>query len=592
MKHHPAWIVAAALMIGGVAGFSNSARAEEPPASEVLPAELAQWNEGLRQAGASPAEVSNFKELLRLQSPLGLNAMRERVQMPQFFVKYLRGVRQQEGQQRIPKAIFQDSTPIRSCESLLNVAIPNTKVDSTTIDPLDGSCRVTASVTHQPAADRVRVFVALPQNSWNGRFRGTGGGGFWGGTEMSLRDPVSKGYVTAATDTGHQGGSGSFALNANGRLNWQDIRNNAYLGIHDMTLVGKALTLAFYGKAPRYSYFVGTSTAGRQGLMEAQRFPEDYDGIISGCPAVSWPRMIPAAFWPQEIMHKAGNYLPKAKLERVTAAAISACDGLDGVVDGVIGDPSRCTYDPKALVGTRIEESTFTEVDANLVRKIWEGPRTHDGKFLWYGLARGADLSAIAGTGGVPPIGKPIDVALEYLQYFLVQDPRWDWTSITSGEYELLFNQSVEEFGAVIGSDDPDLTLFRDHGGKLILYHGLADQLIPAQGTVDYYRQVQQKMGGAQATMQFARLFLVPGVDHGFIGAGPSPTGLMDAIVSWVEDGKASERVIAELPDDNGEIIRTRPLFPYPQIAVYKGTGSTDEAANFISHTPTQTGKP
>jgi hypothetical protein len=203
-------------------------------------------------------------------------------------------------------------------------------------------------------------------------------------------------------------------------------------------------------------------------------------------------------------------------------------------------------------------------------------------------LARGADLSAIAGTGVTPLTGKPIDVALEYLQFFLVKDPRWDWTSLASGEFELLFNQSIEEFGAVIGTDDPDLTHFRDCGGKLILYHGLVDQLIPVQGTVDYYQQVEQKMGGARQTKQFARLFLVPGVDHGFIGAGPSPTGLMDALVSWVEDGAAPERIIAELPDDNGRIIRTRPLFPYPQVAVYKGTGSTDEAANFISRTPTR----
>jgi len=586
MRHHRHWIIAATLVIVGAAAFYNSAGAGEPPPIGVLPADSAQWNQGLRAAGASPAEISNFEDLMRLQTPAGLDAMRERVRTPQFFAKYLRAVRQQEGIQKTPKAIFQDNTPARSCESLQNVSISNTTIESTAIDVLDGSCRVTASVTHPPAADRVRVFVALPRTSWNGRFRGTGGGGFWGGTEMSLRSPVSKGFVTAATDTGHPGGSGSFALNANGRLNWQDIRNNAYLGIHDMTLVGKALTLAFYGKAPRYSYFVGTSTAGRQGLMEAQRFPDDYDGIISGTPAVSWPRMIPAAFWPQEVMHRTHNFLPKWKLERATAAAVNACDGLDGVVDGVIDDPRRCTYDPKALVGARIEESTFTEADADVVRKIWEGPRGHDGQFLWYGLARGSDLSTIAGTGGTPLIGKPIDVALEYLHYFLVQDPHWDWTSLANGEYELLFNQSIEEFGAVLGSDDPDLTHFRDRGGKLILYHGLADQLIPAQGTVDYYRQVQQKMGGARQTMQFARLFLVPGVDHGFIGAGPSPTGLMDALVGWVEDGEAPEHLVAELPDDNGRIIRTRPLFPYPQIAVYKGTGSTDDASNFISRSP------
>jgi hypothetical protein len=588
MKHHPTWIIAAALVLVAAAPFYNSAAADEPPPAGLLPAESAQWSEELRQAGASPAEISQFQELLRLQTPVGLNAMREGVQNPQFFAKYLRKVRQQEGREEIPKAIFQDNAPVRTCESLLNASIPNTKIDSATVDALDGSCRVTASVTHPPAADRVRVWVALPQNSWNGRFRGTGGGGFWGGTEMSLRGPVSKGYVTAATDTGHQGGSGSFALNANGRLNWQDIRNNAYLGIHDMTLVGKALALAFYGKAPRYSYFVGSSTAGRQGLMEAQRFPDDYDGILSGCPAVGWPSMIPAMFWPQEVMLRARNFVPKSKLERATTAAVSACDRLDGVVDGVIDDPGRCTYDPKALVGSQVEGSTFTEADANVLRKIWEGPRGHDGRFLWHGLARGADLSAIAGTGGTPLTGKPIDVALDYVQYFLVQQTHWDWTSLTSGEFELLFNQSVEEFGAVIGSDDPDLANFRDRGGKLMLYHGLVDQLIPVQGIVDYYQQVQQKMGGAQRTMQFARLFLVPGVDHGFIGAGPSPTGLMDALIRWVEDDIAPERLIAELLDDNDKIVRSRPIFPYPQIAVYKGTGSTDEAANFISRTPTR----
>ena len=587
MKLHPFRVVATTLVIAWAAALYNSARAEESPPTGPSRAELAQWNEELRQAGASPAEIRQFEDLLRLQSPAGLKAVKEQVRTPRYFAKYLRAVRQQEGRQEIPKAIFKDNAPIRSCESLLNVSIPNTKIDATMVDSLDGSCRVTASVTHPPAADRVRVFVALPQDSWNGRFQGTGGGGFWGGTEMSLRSPISKGYATAATDTGHQGGSGSFALNANGRLNWQEIRNNAYLGIHDMTLVGKALTLAFYGNAPRYSYFVGTSTAGRQGLMEAQRYPDDYDGILSGCPAVSWPRMIPAAFWPQEVMHRTENVVSKSKLERATAAAVGACDGLDGVVDGVIDDPGRCTYDPKALVGTRIEESMFTEADANVVRKIWEGPRGHDGRFLWYGLARGADLSAVAGTGDTPLTGKPIDVALEYLQYYLVQDPRWDWTSLANGEFELLFNQSVEEFGAVIGSDDPDLTRFRDRGGKLILYHGLADQLIPYEGVVDYYEQVQLKMGGEQQTLQFARLFLVPGVDHGFIGAGPSPTGLMDALISWVEDGEAPERVMAELPDGNGRIIRTRPLFPYPKIAVYKGTGSTDEAVNFISRTPT-----
>lgn len=588
MSHHPTWIVTAILMTVEAVPLCNPASAGETPAREATQPEKSQWKEELSKAGATAVEIAQFGELLRLQTPVGLDALREQARSPQFLAKYLRAVRAQEGRQETPKAIFQENVPVVPCEGLLSAHISNTTIDSTVIDSLDGSCRVTATVTHPPAADRVMVFVALPQKSWNGRFRGTGGGGFWGGTEMSLRGPVSKGYVTAATDTGHQGGSGSFALNANGRLNWQGIRDNAYLGIHDMTLVGKALAVAFYGKAPRYSYFFGSSTAGRQALMEAQRYPDDYDGIASGCPAVSWPRMMPGFFWPQEVMLRAQDFLPKAKLDLVTKAAVSACDGLDGVVDGVIADPSRCTFDPKELVGTSVEEGTFTEADADVVRKIWEGPRGHDGRFLWYGLARGADLSALASTGGTPLTGKPIDVALDYLQYYLVQDAHWDWTSLASGDFELLFDQSAEEFGPVLGSDNPDLAHFRDHGGKLILYHGLADQLIPVQGTVDYYQQVQKAMGGAQRTMQFARLFIVPGVNHGFIGAGPTPMGLMDALVHWVEDGKGPERLIAELPDDNGKIIRTRPLFPYPQIAVYKGVGSTDEAANFVSRVPTR----
>lgn len=485
-----------------------------------------------------------------------------------------------------PKPLFPDPAPVCSCESLVKVSLPNVTIDSAGIDPADGSCRVTASVTHPPAGDRVRVFIGLPLRGWNGRFRGNGGGGFSGGSANSLRGPVAQGFAAGATDTGHEGGSGSFALDANGRLNWQSIQDNAYLGIHEMTVVGKALAQAFYGKAPRYSYFVGGSTGGRQGMMEAQRFPEDYDGILSACPAINWHRFVPADLWPQVVMLDARNPMPKAKLEAATAAAVAACDALDGVRDGVLDDPNQCTYDPKALVGTKVGEDTFTEADAEVVRRIWEGPRDPDGKFLWHGLARGTDLSALGATGGTPPVGKPFSVALEWFVYFLKQDPQWDWTTLTPAEFARLWRQSVEEFGSVIGTDDPDLSRFRDRGGKLILYHGLADQLIPADGTIDYYRRVQRQMGGAEGTAQFARLFLVPGVDHGFRGAGPGPTGLTEAILRWVEDGQAPERLIAELKDSSGKVIRTRPLFPYPRVAKYRGTGSTDDAANFESRLP------
>ncbi|MBC8003690.1 MAG: tannase/feruloyl esterase family alpha/beta hydrolase, partial [Opitutaceae bacterium] len=330
-----------------------------------------------------------------------------------------------------PKPLFPGIMPVCPCEDLAKLALPNTTIDSASIDSSNGWCRITATVTHPPSGDRVKMFIGLPVTNWNGRFQGNGGGGFSGGSAGSLRGPVARGFVAGATDTGHEGGSGSFALDANGRLNWQAIQDNAYLGIHDMTVTGKALTQAFYGKAPRYSYFVGGSTGGRQGLMEAQRFPDDYDGILSACPAINWHRFLPADLWPQVVMVAARNFVPKAKLDAATAAAVAACDASDGVKDGVIDDPSRCAFDPKALVGTKVGDATFTEADADVIRKIWEGPRGPDGTFLWHGLARGTDLSALAGTGGSPLTGKPFIIPLEWFQYFLLQNPKWDWTTLT-----------------------------------------------------------------------------------------------------------------------------------------------------------------
>jgi len=485
-----------------------------------------------------------------------------------------------------PKPLFPGIAPVCPCESLTKVSIPNTTIDSAKLDPSNGWCRITAIVTHPPSNDRVTVFIGLPVTNWNGRFQGNGGGGFSGGSASSLRGPVLRGYAAGATDTGHEGGSGSFALDSNGRLNWQLIQDNAYLGIHEMTVVGKALTQAFYNKPARYCYFVGGSTGGRQGLMEAQRYPNDYDGIVSSCPAINFHRFVPMSLWPQVVMVATTNFVPKAKLDFATAAAVKACDASDGVTDGVIGDPLRCAYDPRELVGAKVGDAIFTEADADVIRKIWQGPRAQDGSFMWHGLERGADMSAFAGTGGSPLTGKPFSIGLDYFKYFLAQEPAWDWTTVTPARFELLWRQSVEEFGAVFGTDDPELTRFRDRGGKVLICHGLADQLIPAAGTIDYYKRVQQQMGGTGNTSQFARLFLAPGVDHGFRGAGPTPVGQMEAIVRWVEEGRAPDKLLAERRDSSGKVIQTRPLFPFPQIAKYKGAGSTDDARNFVSQTP------
>jgi len=469
----------------------------------------------------------------------------------------------------LPKPLFSNNAPVCSWESLTNFTLPNTTIDAVATNA-DGSCRVTATVTHPPTGDRVRVFIALPMKDWNGRFEGTGGAGFTGGSPLNLGRPVRQGFAAGATDTGHAGMSGSFGLDTNGRLNWQAIEDNAYLGIHDMTVVGKALAKAFYGKAPRYSYFTGFSTGGRQGLMEAQRYPEDYDGIVSGCPAINWHKFVLASLWPQVVMASSSNRVSTAKLRAATAAAIAACDSMDGVTDGLIEDPSRCTYDPKAMVGTQVGDTTFTDADADVVRKIWEGPRAEDGTFLWYGLSRGADLTVLGGS-------RPFPIPMDWVRNFLVQDPQWDVSNLTPAEFERLFRQSVEEYGAVFGTDNPDLARFRDHGGKIIILHGQADQLIMTEGTIDYYKRVLQQMGGREKVLPFARLFLIPGAGHGNGGV----TGLDEAIVTWVEEGVAPDKLINKGP--NG---RTRPLFPYPELAKYKGSGRTDEADNFVGTLP------
>lgn len=477
--------------------------------------------------------------------------------------------------------------PVRACESLASVALPNGAIESAAVEPATATrpafCRVAATLTHPPAGDRIRVFIGLPITGWNGRFQGVGGGGFSGGNPNGVLAPVAEGYAAGATDTGHEGGSGSFALDANGRLNWLLIRDNAYLGIHEMTLAGKALVEAFYGAAPRYSYFNGCSTGGRQGLMEAQRYPADYDGILSGAPAINWTKLHVEQMWGQLAMLQAGDFLPQCKFAAAQAAAVAACDADDGVKDGVIDDPRSCAFDPSQLVGASSGGcGAFTEADADVIRKIWQGPRRQDGSFLWYGLQRGGDFSALSGTGGAPPAGRPNSITLDWWRYFLTQNPQWDWTTLTPASYERFFDQSTEEFGAVIATDNPDLSVFRDRGGKIVLWHGWADDMIPTGGSIDYYQRVQRQMGGAEKTAEFARLFLAPGVGHCSGGPGPQPAGQFDAVVRWVEEGKAPEVLNAVRRDRAGSVVRSRPLCQFPLVAKHKGTGSTDDAANFV----------
>jgi hypothetical protein len=486
--------------------------------------------------------------------------------------------------QAVPAANASSRTPVRACESLTTVSLTNVTINSAMLDPGNAttprSCRVNATSTHPPLGDRVTIDIWLPVDNWNGRFQGTGGGGFSGGSPNSLPGPLRDGYATGSTDTGHVGGSGSFALDANNRFQWILIRDNAYLGIHEMTVVGKALTAAYYGKGPRYSYFNGCSTGGRQGLSEAQRYSADYDGILSGAPAINWQKLHVAQLWGQMSMNAAGNFVAQCKFAAATTAAVAACDTIDGVADGVLEDPLRCRYDPAALVGTETACGTITAADADVIRKIWQGPRRQSGDFMWYGLTRGTSFAGLNNTVGTPPTGAPFFITIEWFRYWLSQNATLDWRTITPDLYELYWDQSLEQWGAVIGTDNPDLSAFRKRGGKIVMWHGFADQLIYPQGTIDYFERVQDLFGTSR-TKRFLRLFMAPGVAHCGGGAGPPPSGQFEALVRWVEEGKAPETLDAIRRDTAGNVVRSRPLCQYPLVARYKGHGSTDDAANF-----------
>jgi feruloyl esterase len=486
-----------------------------------------------------------------------------------------------------PKPLIPNAKPVRPCESLATLALPNTTIESAAADANNPDiCRVVAIATHPPANDKVRIWVAIPISNWNGRFLGTGGGGFSGGSPNGVNQPVALGFAAGATDTGHTGGSASFALDANGKLDWQAIRNFAHVGIHEMTVTGKALTEAMYGVAPRYSYFNGCSTGGRQGLMEAQRYPQDYDGIAAAAPAINWTNLMMQSFWGSMLMNAASNPIPSCKLTAATAAAVAACDGIDGVKDGVLEDPARCTYDPKLLIGTSAGDcGAFTQTDADIIRKLWEGPRRGDAGPLWHGPPRGADLNALAASRGTPLAPQAFGFSVDWLRYFITQNPQFDWTTVTPAGYQALWERSYEQYGSVIGTDNPDLSAFRDRGGKTIIWHGGADSLITAASTIDYYKRVQQRMGGAKLTANFARFFVAPGVGHCSGGPGPQPTGVLDALVSWVESGKAPDTLTAVRRDQSGAVTRSRPLCQYPLVARYQGTGSTADARNFVCST-------
>ncbi|HEY0932314.1 MAG TPA: tannase/feruloyl esterase family alpha/beta hydrolase [Trebonia sp.] len=464
---------------------------------------------------------------------------------------------------------------------------------ATPITELPSFCAVALAQT-DAAGNSMHIAVWLPAK-WNGRFQGIGGGGFSCGifyapiaglVSPSLKETVTGGYASASTDCGvpvTDAYTGTWGLKPDGKLNRPLITDWASAGIHDMTVAGKAVTQAYYRGKLRYSYFDGCSTGGREALMEAQRYPADYNGIVAGSPAINWPSWVPAALWPALVMSRMHDALPTCKENAFTESAVKACDARDGVTDGIISDPADCRWNADHLIGFKTPCGTITATDAAVMNKIWQGPETTSGRPLWHGLERGASLDYVAVTATTHGVTtpQPFSIPLSWLGTWLQKNPDWNWKTLTYAQFDQLFAQSVREFSTTLATDNPDLTAFHAHGGKILIWHGLADGLIPPHGTIQYYQRVQHAMGAAK-TDSFARLFLAPGAQHCADAAGPAPANPLAAVVKWVERGQAPQSVPAALTDSaTGVVTLSRPLCAYPRVARYDGHGSTDLAQDF-----------
>lgn len=452
-------------------------------------------------------------------------------------------------------------------------------------------CEVTVTLTHPGAGDRAHVTVWLPETGWTGRFQAIGGSAYAAGDfGPGLATAVKGGYAAATTDGGVTPAylDVGWALKADGEVNTPLLENFADRGQHEMALVGKEVTDAFYGRPADYSYWNGCSTGGRQGYMEAQRHPDDFDGILADAPAINWDRYVPATLWPQVVMNEERTFPAPCVLDAFTQAAVKACDPLDGTTDGLLAEPAACAFDPRKLIGKAVDcdgaKVTISAADARVVRKIWDGPVTPSGDTLWYGVPVGAALDALAGTKANADgtrSGVPFPVPALWVSTFLERDPQFDTSTLTYARFAQLFEQSRAQYNRIIGTDDPDLTAFREAGGKLLTYHGSADQLIPTQGTVDYRLRVQELLGGTDEVDTFYRLFLAPGVGHcGVGGTGPVPTDPLAALTNWVENGKAPDTLPAAVTDAAGRTV-TRDLCRYPLISTYSGHGDRRAAGSY-----------
>jgi feruloyl esterase len=510
------------------------------------------------------------------------------------------GCSQREGVESAARAA--SSSAPKACAELATLAIANTTIASAQSvaagafqSPVPGFqnlpgadytklpsfCRVAGSIA--PSADSdIRFEIWLPEQNWNGKFMQTGNGGAAGSiVYSSLADPLARGYAVANTDTGHQGAGGDFSWAAD---HPEKLTDYQYRAVHELTVVGKAVTSARYGKDPDKAYWVGCSTGGRQGLKEAQRFPDDYDAIVAGAPANNWSALMAFSIHAQRNMTGADG-LPASKVGVLKEAAIAACDAQDGVTDRVIGDARSCAFDPattQCAAGQSDGCLTATEVAA--AKRIYSGVVTKGGEVLIPGTGPGSEPLWAAYSSPQFSIGS------SYFRNVVARDPSWDPAGF---DIDVDVARAEAQDAGAAKAMDPDLSAFLKSGGKLVLYHGTTDGLIPYRNTVSYYDSVVQKLG-AEAVRDRVALYLVPSMDHCAGGEGASAIDWIDTLERFDSSGKppsslaASHLVLAGFPGAPSTPGKpfTRPVCLYPQIAKYRGQGDAADAANWECAAP------
>jgi feruloyl esterase len=480
------------------------------------------------------------------------------------------------------------------CESLKTLSLPNTTITSSEMvaagaplpgqrgggargggqqaAPLPAFCRVVAVL--RPSSDsEINTEIWLPaRENWNGKFQAVGNGG-WAGSIQGLTGAMPAalrlGYATAGSDTGHTGANGAFSLG-----HPEKVVDFGYRAVHEMTVQAKALVKAFYDEGPRLSYFNGCSTGGRQALMAAQRYPEDFDAILAGAPANNHIGLHAADMTRMtDIFKDPAGFIPQAKQTVLAQAVMNACDSNDGIKDNLITNPQACKFDPAVLQCKNGDAADcLTAPQVATAKRLYAEQRTSKGELVFPGYPFGGESGYNIMRGGTAPGTLQLDT----FRYLGHQNPDWDWRTFNVDSDLALANKNAGFINAV----DPDLSRFKARGGKLLMYHGWADPAIQAGNAINYHASVISKMGPGQDS--WLRLFMVPGMGHCGGGAGPNQVDWIGALEKWREQGTAPDRIIGS----NAATGMTRPLCPHPQVATYTGSGDPNDAASFVCKAP------